>query len=62
MSFQPPDWSGARSGMGAAFALMASILVSTGTTTGSRLQLEPQVGGVDQQTPVLPCACLDIDT
>lgn len=61
MSFQPPDWSGARPGMGAAFALMLSILVSTGTTTGSPLQLEPQVRGVDQQTPVLPFAFLDID-
>lgn len=61
MSFLPPDWSGARPGMGAAFALMVSILASAGTTTGSPLQLEPQVRGVDQQTPVLPFACLHID-
>ncbi|XP_003968289.3 matrix metalloproteinase-28 isoform X1 [Takifugu rubripes] len=42
MSYQPPDWSGSRPGMSTTFALMVSILVSAGTTTGSPLQLEPQ--------------------
>lgn len=41
MSFQPPGWSG--SGMRAAFTLMVSILVSSGTAPGSPLHLEPQV-------------------
>lgn len=43
MSYRPPDWSGSGPGMSATFALMVSILVSTGTTTRTPLQLEPQV-------------------